>query len=180
MPNSFLGLMIAINTSIVFRRVRLWLFSKIYSFVKVRANECYKRIHGEITDEKEIDALIQIVTLILNGLRRRLGRLTTFGVVSCAAMAIFGGALYWLGVPESGNRYLYLFALPVIAYFTATMVCCGCALDSCRGIFDEYERCVFWKKSNHEAEADVAVRKKFDNAIKRFAEFTMEKKGASK
>lgn len=165
----FISMSIALNASMVFRRVRVWLFKRFYGRVAERAMTCNRKIVGDVAREQELGVIVQIVMLIFNHLNRRLSVLTTIGVCSCSMMAAVGGTLFWVGVPEDGQskNFLFLLLLPTVMFVAATVVCCLCSLDVCNEIFEVYEDSVKSEKLP-EGASDLRLRVKFDNALAKF------------
>ena len=168
--SSFLGVIIGVNTSIIFRRVRQWMFKFFYHKVCTRISRLHNILKGLISDS-EIDAVYNFAAMSFAHFKTRLDKLTTFSVTVCFIVAIAVAALFWTGIPNEPKwivRFLHLLLLPPILYFTAMVVCCLCMIDHCNEHFGEYE--------THAAKTsakgiggidDLKVEVKFKNALER-------------
>lgn len=169
--SSFLGVVIAANTSIVFRRVRQWLFKFFYNKVSARIAKLHQLLKGVIIDT-EIDYVYYFAALSLSHFKNRLDKLTTLAVSLCFTAALVTAMLYWVGVPTKPEwvcRWLHILLLPPILYFTATVICCWCMMDGCNEHFGEYEvHALNLLPKDIKGDKDLEVENKLRATITRF------------
>lgn len=167
---NFVCVVMAVSSSLVFRRVRQWLFKYFYGWVVNRTAKCHSRIKGMIS-EKEFDVMAEIIASMLEHLERRLMIITTCFVPLCFCVAGFCGALFWLGIPATGSaciRWLHMLLLPSIVYFVSIVVCCACSWDQCDETFGEYERSVEAREPDPESRE---VERRLERAFERIKAF---------
>ena len=174
--SSFLGVVIATNTSIVFRRVRQWLFKFFYNNVCARIAKLHRLLKGVITDS-EIDYVYNFAAMSLSHFKNRIDKLTTIAVFVCFAIAVFTAMLYWVGVPDAPGwikKGLHILLLPPTIYYTSTVVCCLCMMDSCNEHFGEYEaHALKLKTKDVKGTKDLEVESKFQAKLTKFSNFKL-------